>query len=464
MLGKSTYVRPTVSVITPTYNRRLFLPTLIYLYQQQSYPKELRELIILDDSFESNEDLIPKDDHSIRYYYQKEKLTLGEKRNKLNELTRGDVIICFDDDDYHFPERIAYSVTSLNSQKTLIAGSSKINVYYSDIKEMHQYGPFSNSHGTNGTFAYRKEYLKQHQHDPTKNAQEEPSFTNNFSEKMAQLDPDKTIICISHSTNTFDKKKLLSQPNNTIMRKLTKLIKDKKYLDFVNNLNLKQKQKQKEQLPIYYSQNKQDEYLENTIFKGFKNGIFMDVGAHDGICFNNTLYFEKQNNWTGVNVEPNLSVYNKLIINRPKSINLNYAISNNDGIASFLCNDGSTEMLSGLKDTFDQRHIQRLNRENIMRGGTTKEIEVTTKKIDTICDENNIKHIHLLSIDVEGAEFEVIKSINFDKIFIDVIVFENNFIDTSIPIINYLEINNYIKLKTEDDIYMIHKDSQFYKK
>jgi len=242
MLGKSTYVRPTVSVITPTYNRRLFLPTLIYLYQQQSYPKELRELIILDDSFESNEDLIPKDDHSIRYYYQKEKLTLGEKRNKLNELTRGDVIICFDDDDYHFPERIAYSVTSLNSQKTLIAGSSKINVYYSDIKEMHQFGPFSNSHGTNGTFAYRKEYLKQHQHDPTKNAQEEPSFTNNFSEKMAQLDPDKTIICISHSTNTFDKKKLLSQPNNTIMRKLSKLIKDKKYLDFVNNLDLKQKE------------------------------------------------------------------------------------------------------------------------------------------------------------------------------------------------------------------------------
>jgi cellulose synthase/poly-beta-1,6-N-acetylglucosamine synthase-like glycosyltransferase len=55
---KSTYAKPTVSVITPTYNRRLFLPMLIYLYQQQSYPKNLLELIILDDSFESNEDRI----------------------------------------------------------------------------------------------------------------------------------------------------------------------------------------------------------------------------------------------------------------------------------------------------------------------------------------------------------------------------------------------------------------------
>jgi FkbM family methyltransferase len=190
----------------------------------------------------------------------------------------------------------------------------------------------------------------------------------------------------------------------------------------------------------------------------------MDVGAHDGKCYNNTLYFEEQNNWTGINIEPNLSVYNKLIINRPKCTNLNYAISNNDGIATFLCNDGSTEMLSGLKDTFDQRHLQRLNRENIVRGGITKECEVKTKKIETICDENDIKHIHLLSIDVEGAEFEVIKSINFEKINIDIIVFENNFYDTSIPIINYLESKCYIKLKIEDDIYMIHKDSQFYKK
>jgi glycosyltransferase involved in cell wall biosynthesis len=248
--GKSTYAKPTVSVITPTYNRRLFLPMLIYLYEQQSYPKNLLELIILDDSPDSNEDLIPKNDKTIRYYYQKEKMTLGEKRNKLNELAKGDVIICFDDDDYHFPERITYSVTSLNSQKALIAGSSKINVYYVDIKEMHQYGPFSNSHGTNGTFAYRKEYLQQHKHDPTKNAQEEPSFTNNFSERMAQLDPDKTIVCMSHSSNTFDKKKLLSQPNNTIMRKLNKIIKDKKYLDFVSTLDLKQKEQTIQQPPL----------------------------------------------------------------------------------------------------------------------------------------------------------------------------------------------------------------------
>jgi glycosyltransferase involved in cell wall biosynthesis len=63
----NAFTRPFVSVITPTYNRRKFLPILIHLYQQQTYPKNLRELIIFDDSPTSNEDIIPKNDETIKY-------------------------------------------------------------------------------------------------------------------------------------------------------------------------------------------------------------------------------------------------------------------------------------------------------------------------------------------------------------------------------------------------------------
>ena len=76
--------RPFVSVVTPTYNRRRFLPILIHQFNMQTYPANRRELIILDDSPTSNEDLIPKNSN-IRYVYQSEKMNLGEKRNKLNE-------------------------------------------------------------------------------------------------------------------------------------------------------------------------------------------------------------------------------------------------------------------------------------------------------------------------------------------------------------------------------------------
>ena len=55
----------------------------------------------------------------------------------------------------------------------------------------------------------------------------------------------------------------------------------------------------------------------------------------------------------------------------------------------------------------------------------------------------------------------MIKSINFDKVFIDVIDFENNYNDTSIPIIKYLEDKNYVVIHKSEDIFMIHKKSVF---
>ena len=121
-------------------------------------------------------------------------------------------------------------------------------------------------------------------------------------------------------------------------------------------------------------------------------------------------------------------------------------------------------MLSGIKDTFDKRHMIRLIRENAKYGSTTDILEVETKKIETICDSHEISHINYLSIDVEGAEFEVIKSINFDKLYIDVIGFENNYNDSAMPIIKYLEERNYIVIHNSLDVLMIHQNSIFYQK
>ena len=229
--------RPFVSVVTPTYNRRRFLPMLIHLYQEQTYPKDKRELIIYDDSPTSNADLIPSEDKSIRYIYSPTKITLGEKRNQLNELAKGEIIVCFDDDDYHYPERISYSVMKLYQEKADIAGCTIIDIYYTDINKIYQFGPYGRNHGTNGTFAYRKKYLDNHKHDNKKNAQEEPEFTNNWTEKMANLDQTKIIMCISHDSNTYDKKNLLNQPKKDFNVKINKKIRDKIYLQFLKDLS-----------------------------------------------------------------------------------------------------------------------------------------------------------------------------------------------------------------------------------
>lgn len=216
-------------------------------------------------------------------------------------------------------------------------------------------------------------------------------------------------------------------------------------------------------MSIYYSQEYQDRILEEKIFKGYKFGIFVDVGAHDGKTYNNTLYFENNNKWQGYNIEPIKSVFNKLVINRPNSININCAINNSDGISDFILNTGYTEMISGLKDTYDNRHFHRLNLELCEYGGTSNIIKVNTKKLSTIFDEYNVKYINYLSIDTEGSEFNVIQSIDFDKVFIDIIQFENNYQDITKKIIKFLIEKNYeiLNLPITIDTIMINKGSKF---
>jgi len=215
----------------------------------------------------------------------------------------------------------------------------------------------------------------------------------------------------------------------------------------------------------FFSQCDQDRFLETQVFQGYKDGIFCDIGAHDGITINNTLYFEKEHNWTGINVEPIKKVYDQLVTNRPRCININCAVSNNNGMAQFLQTEGYTEMLSGLKNEYDPRHMNRLINEIMSHGGSMSSIMVETRRLETIFDQHDVKKINYLSIDVEGAESEVIRSINFDKVFIDVIGFENNYRDISQPIVKYLESHNYqiIDWYNQSDIFMIHRDSMFFK-
>jgi FkbM family methyltransferase len=212
----------------------------------------------------------------------------------------------------------------------------------------------------------------------------------------------------------------------------------------------------------YYSQFEQDFLLDKNVFKGFRNGFFVDVGSHDGKSLNNTLFFEKTLGWSGINIEPNKSVYNILINNRPNNINLNLAIDKKEGVSKFLKNTGYTEMLSGLQEYYESQHHRRLENENKITDSKTEIIEVHTKRLDNILKEHNTTRVHFLSVDVEGAELAVFESINFEEVFIDVIVFEDNYQHNYTNIVNLLKDNGFLLIgRKVQDVFFINKNSEF---
>jgi glycosyltransferase involved in cell wall biosynthesis len=233
---------PFVSVITPTYNRRRFIPSLIACYMHQTYPKERMEWIVLDDGADSVEDLFTaaaaaKKIPNLRYIRSPEKQVIGAKRNRLNEEARGEIIVAMDDDDYYPPERVAAVVKAFRANpKIELAGSSEVYMYYSDVKQIYKLGPYNANHATNGTMAWRKQYALTHRYDDTVTHAEEKSFLENYKHPMIQLDPFKVMLVMSHSENTFDKTSMREQENNPFVKKtvmkLRDFIKDKGLRDF----------------------------------------------------------------------------------------------------------------------------------------------------------------------------------------------------------------------------------------
>lgn len=206
----------------------------------------------------------------------------------------------------------------------------------------------------------------------------------------------------------------------------------------------------------FYSQQGQDKYVASKFFPHLRYGFFVDVGAHDGKTYSNSLHFENKG-WTGICIEPLPEVFKTLKANR-KCICINAAIDTEEGEIEFISNSGYTEMLSGIKKYYPAKHHERRIKEQFIMGGTTEIIKVPTIRLDALFKQHGIKRIDYLSIDVEGGEYAVIKSIDFNDVDIHVIGFEDNYHDeNSADIITYLINKGYVyDSRTGGDIFMVN--------
>ena len=226
-----------VSVCTPTFNRRPFIKTMFKCFLHQDYPMDLIEWIIIDDGTDPIEDLIKEANiPQIKYFKYDTKMPLGKKRNIMHEKSKGDIIVYMDDDDYYPPERISHAVHMLKTHpQAMCAGSSEIYIWFKHIQQMKQFGPYGPNHSTAGTFAFKRELLKDHEYENDAALAEEKAFLKNYTVPFVQLDPMKVILVFSHTHNTFDKKKLLENPNPNYVRDTHKTVDD-----FVKEADLKQ--------------------------------------------------------------------------------------------------------------------------------------------------------------------------------------------------------------------------------
>jgi FkbM family methyltransferase len=158
---------------------------------------------------------------------------------------------------------------------------------------------------------------------------------------------------------------------------------------------------------VCFSQEGEDLILEEY-FQGVNKGFYIDIGAYHPIRYSNTYKFYLKG-WHGINIDArpgSMQIFKKV---RPKDINLEIAIGNRSECLKYYMFDEPA--LNGFSKEISEE------RDRDFHFNILKTVDINLERLEVILDnflpENT--EIHFLSIDVEGLDYEVLLSNNFNK-------------------------------------------------
>jgi len=212
---------PCVSILTPCYRRRNFIPLMITNIISQDYPKDKLELVILQDGDEdlfidnTRLEMFRASIHPVKLTYRYEpkvRKSIGEKRNKLVKLASHKIYAMMDSDDIYLSSYIRYSVNALKQYKAGITSSACMTFVYPkyDFRMTAiRCGHKKQCHEACAVFT--KKYFKKMGGFGKTSAGEGVKMLSYNDREIINLDINKLMVCIAHNDNTIDKEQFSTQ-------------------------------------------------------------------------------------------------------------------------------------------------------------------------------------------------------------------------------------------------------------
>ncbi len=164
----------------------------------------------------------------------------------------------------------------------------------------------------------------------------------------------------------------------------------------------------------FFSQYGQDAYLDNHIFGGKRDGVFVEVGGFDGVTGSNCLFFEIFRGWSGLMIEAVPEHFDAASAFRRCACV--QALVGDGGPAEFLTIDAGPVQMSGLVASYDATRRAWVDEQ----ASTSLRVDTReTQRLGDILLAQDITRIDLLCVDIEGAETPVLESFPFDAISVD---------------------------------------------
>ena len=178
----------------------------------------------------------------------------------------------------------------------------------------------------------------------------------------------------------------------------------------------------------------------SKLLGGQTNGFFIEAGAFNGQDISNTLLLEMKYNWTGILIEPNPDLYQEMLSKQRKSFCLETCLSTEKEVqkVDFDATGAYGGIMNGegLKPGSRANEAVKQNKENnpdfVPRYGAyvRRTLQMQCLPLTSIIEALGNPVIDYFSLDIEGAEFPVLKTIDFDKVDIRVFSIEVTKLDS----------------------------------
>ena len=184
----------------------------------------------------------------------------------------------------------------------------------------------------------------------------------------------------------------------------------KKKIHILHNIYIKHRYFKKRSS---YSMDGED-LIISDYFKNKSKGFYIDVGCYHPIHRNNTFLLYKKG-WKGMNIDIHNFSIELFKFLRPDDLNYNFAVSDkNEKIKMYFQKELS--QISTIDNTQAKKAFQGNIKEKIIQSYTLNEVMRFSKLEDIKID--------ILDVDVEGADYKVLKGLSFEKFRPEIICVE----------------------------------------
>lgn len=207
---------PAISIVTPTYNRKLLFRLAIYNFLRMDYPRDRVQWIIVDDSDESQcvKDELPDASGQITYIRLDDHVGIAEKRNRGVAAARNPIIIHMDDDDYYPPDSARIRVSHLIRSGLDLITCTTLPMYdlrrYSSAINVPPFWMSLAQRCSEATFTYKKTFWEERHFD--RDMAEGETFLIGRLARVKEITPAGIIVSMLHSKNASGRGAALAGP------------------------------------------------------------------------------------------------------------------------------------------------------------------------------------------------------------------------------------------------------------